>query len=67
MEAIKLTITNMRSSHCQMTVTNTVQSLGAKVKSIAPMQAEIELSENLSREEVISAIEKVGYKVQLNK
>ena len=63
MGTIKLTIPNMRSSHCQMTVTNTVQSLGAKVKNIAPMQAEIELPENLSKEEVISAIEKVGYKI----
>ena len=64
METIKLTIPNMKSPHCQMTVTNTVKNLGASVKSIAPTQAEIELNNGLTAEAVISAIEKAGYPVK---
>jgi copper chaperone CopZ len=63
METINLTIPNMKSSHCQMTVTNTVKNLGASVKSMAPTQAQIELNNGLTREAVISAIENAGYKV----
>lgn len=53
----------MKSSHCQLTVTNTLKNLGASLKSIAPTQAEIELKNGLKREAVIQAIEKAGYKV----
>jgi copper chaperone CopZ len=66
METIKLTIPNMKSPHCQMTVTQTVKGLGATVKSMAPTQAEIELTNGISREAVVAAIEKAGYKVQSN-
>ena len=62
METIKLTITNMSSSHLPEDGNQYRTKPGRKVKSIAPMQAEIELSDSLSREEVISAIEKAGYK-----
>ena len=64
METIKLTIPNMKSPHCQMTVTQTVTGLGALVKSMAPTQAEIELTNDISRDEVMRAIEKAGYRVQ---
>jgi copper chaperone CopZ len=63
METIKLTIPNMKSPHCQMTVTGAVKNLGASIKSIAPMQAEIELQNAVSKEAVISAIESAGYTV----
>jgi copper chaperone CopZ len=63
METIKLAIPNMKSSHCQMTVTNTVENIGATVKSIAPAQAEIGLANGLTKEAVVQAIEKAGYKV----
>lgn len=53
----------MKSSHCQLTVTSTLKNLGASLKSIAPTQAEIELKNGLTREAVIQAIEKAGYKV----
>ncbi len=53
----------MKSGHCQMTVTNAVKNLGASVKSIAPAHAEIELAEGTTKEDVINAIQKAGYKV----
>ena len=66
METIKLTIPDMKSPHCQLTVTQTVKGLGATVKSIAPTQVEIELTTGISRETVVAAIEKAGYKVKSN-
>lgn len=63
METIKLTIPNMKSPHCQMTVTSAVKNIGASVISIAPMNAEIELQNGVSKEAVISAIEGAGYNV----
>ena len=63
METINLNIPNMKSTHCQMTVTNTVKAMGGNVKSIAPTSAEIELRNGLTHDAVIQAIEKAGYKV----
>ena len=63
MEAINLTIPNMKSSHCQMTVTNAVKAIGANVKSVSPTKAEIELNNGLTKEAVIVAIQKAGYNV----
>ena len=66
METISLTIPNMKSPHCQMTVTNTVNAIGGNVKSVAPTKAEIELGNGLTKDAVIQAIEKAGYKVSNN-
>ncbi len=66
METIQLNIPNMKSPHCQMTVTNVVNHLGATVKSMAPTKAEIEMTEGMTRQAVVEAIEKAGYKVQSN-
>lgn len=63
METINLTIPNMKSPHCQMTVTNTVNAIGGKVRSVAPARAKIELSNGLTKEQVIQAIQKAGYHV----
>ena len=63
METINLTIPNMKSSHCQMTVTNTVKALGANVKSVSPTKAEIELNNGLTKDAVVQAIQKAGYNV----
>ena len=63
METINLTIPNMKSPHCQMTVTNTVKAVGGNVKSVAPTKAEIELGNGLTKETVIHAIQKAGYNV----
>jgi len=63
METINLTIPNMKSPHCQMTVTNTVKAVGGKVKSVSPKKAEIELGEGLTKKAVIQAIQKAGYDV----
>jgi copper chaperone CopZ len=63
METINLTIPNMKSSHCQMTVTGAVKAIGANVKSIAPMKAEIELAAGVTKDAVIMAIQKAGYNV----
>ena len=46
-----------------MTVTTTVKALGAKIKSIEPTKAEIELGNGLTRDSVIQAIQKIGYNV----
>jgi copper chaperone CopZ len=66
METINLTIPNMKSPHCQMTVTNTVKALGGNIKSVASTKAEIELGNGLTKDTVIQAIEKAGYKVSNN-
>lgn len=63
METISLNIPNMKSPHCQMTVTNAVKDLGASVKSIASAHAEIEIAEGITKEDVVNAIQKAGYKV----
>jgi copper chaperone CopZ len=62
METINLTIPNMKSPHCQMTVTNTVKSLGGGIKSISPGKAEIELN-GTTKDAMIAAIQKAGYNV----
>jgi copper chaperone CopZ len=53
----------MKSPHCQMTVANTLKSIGATVKSLAPTKAEIELTNGITKEAVVEAIEKAGYTV----
>ena len=63
METISLTIPNMKSPHCQITVTNTVKAIGGNIKSVAPTKAEIELANGLTKETVVAAIEKAGYNV----
>jgi len=64
METIHLTIPNMKSPHCQMTVSKAVKAIGGTVKSISPTQVEIELN-NLSKAVVVEAINKAGYKVEI--
>jgi copper chaperone CopZ len=63
METINLTIPNMKSTHCQMTVTNTVKAVGGDVKSVSPTKAEIGLKNGLTKDAVIQAIQKAGYNV----
>lgn len=63
METINLTIPNMKSPHCQMTVTSTVKAIGGSVKSVSPTKAEIELNNGLTKDAVIQAIQKAGYNV----
>lgn len=64
METINLTIPNMKSSHCQMTVTNdAVKAVGGNVKSVAATKAEVELGAGLTKDAVIQAIQKAGYNV----
>ena len=63
METINLTIPNMKSPHCQMTVANAVKALGGDVKSVSPTKAEIELKNGLTKDAVIQAIQKAGYNV----
>ena len=63
MEIIELTIPDMKSAHCQMTVTHTVAAIGGKVRAVVPGRAEIELSRGLTRKQVVQAIQKSGYNV----
>ena len=63
METLNLTIPNMKSAHCQMTVSNTVKAVGGNVKSISATKAEIELLNGVTKDGVIQAIERAGYNV----
>ena len=63
MKTINLTIPNMKSHHCQLTVRNVVSAVGANVKAISEAKAEIELSPGLTMDDVISVIQKAGYNV----
>jgi hypothetical protein len=46
-----------------MTVSNTIKAMGGIVRSISPMKAEIELSNGLTKGDVIRAIQRAGYNV----
>lgn len=63
METINLTIPNMKSPHCQMTVTNAISATGGKVKSISPIKAEIQFGSEITKAQVIQAIQTAGYQV----
>lgn len=63
MDTISLTIPNMKSLHCQMTVTNAVSAIGGKVKSISPIKAEIQPGSEITKAQVIQAIQTGGYQV----
>lgn len=63
METVKLIIPKMKSTHCQMTVENTVKSIGGTVRSLTSAEAEIWLSNGLTKKDIVSAIEKAGYVV----
>jgi copper chaperone CopZ len=63
MKTINLNIPNMKSPHCQITVTNVVKAIGGNISSIAPTKAEIELANDLTEDVVILAIQKAGYTV----
>lgn len=63
METINLSIPNMKSTHCQMTVTNIVKAMGGNIKSIAPTKAEVQLQNGLTKDAVVQAIQKAAYNV----
>ena len=63
METLSLSIPNMKSSHCQLTVTRLVENAGATIKQVSPGKAEIELARGITKAAVIEAIEKGGYTV----
>lgn len=58
-----MVIPGMKSSHCQMTVSNAVKLQGGKVRSISPGIIEVILDNDVSRDGIIRAVEKAGYKV----
>jgi len=53
----------MKSAHCQVTVTNAVKANGGTIRSVAPAKADIELSDGITRQAIVKAIEKAGYRV----
>lgn len=63
METITLTIPDMKSPHCQMAVTNAVRKAGASVKEVGPSRASIELIGGVTKQSIVSAIQKAGYRV----
>lgn len=66
METLQATIEGMVSTHCQITVRNTVAKLpGTEIKSIRPEKVEIAHDPTqTSRSTLIGAIEKAGYRVR---
>ncbi len=61
MDTINLTIPNMKSAHCMMTVTSVLKQLkGTTLKNISPGIAEVELS-GTTKSTVVEAIENAGY------
>jgi copper chaperone CopZ len=63
MEIIRLTIPNMKSHHCQMTVAKAVKEVGGNIRRLAPMQAEIAIESPVTKESVVKAIQTAGYTV----
>ena len=53
----------MKSTHCQRAVTDAVIAAGGAVKSMTPTKAEIDLTNGLTKNAVIQAIQKAGYNV----
>jgi copper chaperone CopZ len=66
MEKHSLTIKGMGSQHCVMVVKNIIaKQEGATLDSIEIGKADISIDETkTSRQQVVSAIEKMGYKVE---
>lgn len=63
METINLTIPNMKSAHCMMSVRGTLNNLeGTTIKKMESGEVEIELS-GATKASVVDAIEKAGYLV----
>lgn len=46
-----------------MTVTNAISATGGKVKSISPIKAEIQFGSEITKAQVIQAIQTAGYQV----
>jgi copper chaperone CopZ len=66
MKTIKLTIRNMRSSHCQMTVSNVIKSNGGTVKEVVPTKTTFEVESESQQEVIIRAITAAGYNVEVD-
>jgi copper chaperone CopZ len=66
METINLTIPNMKSPHCQMTVTNAISAIGGKVKSISPIKAEIQFGSEITKAQVIQAFKQRDIRLFIN-
>lgn len=60
---ITLNIPNMKSHHCQMTVSNAVNAAEGTIVSIEPTKAVIEFDDHSSKEKIIAAVETAGYRV----
>ncbi|MEP2668084.1 MAG: hypothetical protein ABJH04_03765 [Cyclobacteriaceae bacterium] len=65
MTTINLVIPNMVTPYCQMTVVDSIMFAGGTVRNIVPTIAEVELDNLLSKEEIVVAIERAGYEVEL--
>jgi copper chaperone CopZ len=69
METLQLNIEGMGSAHCIMVVKNSVSKLpGTEISTIEIGNAQINFDKNkTSPDQIIGAIEKVGYKVKTSK
>lgn len=63
METITLFIPNMKSPHCQMVVSQAIKAAGGTVRAMSPQKVELDLNSSLTKETVVEAITKAGYKV----
>lgn len=66
MKTYTLKIKGMGSNHCVGVVTNIIRNLqGAEIDNIEIGKAEIRIDEEtISKDKVVAAIEKMGYKVE---
>lgn len=53
----------MKSHHCQMTVSDSINAVGGRIVEITPTRAVVDFDEPLSKEQIIAAVETAGYKV----
>lgn len=64
MTTISLIIPDMVTPYSQMLVVDSIMFAGGTVTNILPTLAEIELQGYLKREDIVKAIEKIGYEVE---
>lgn len=64
METIKLSVPDMKSPHCMMTVRNAIRNLnGAEIVNISPGYCEVNISGTITQQHVVDVVTRAGYNV----
>ena len=65
MKTIEIEVPGMQSSHCQLSVKNTLSNItGVELNEVTPGQVKLKVDSESTQAEVIDAIEKAGYEVK---